>query len=183
RAHEALGQPRWVDAAERGARWLIEVRDGRLSDRQLSHDHWLMLALNELHRARPRAIFLNHALRLARLIVASQLGAGRAPDWAGGFYTPPRTTPTAIRCEGLAAVYQLARDHGRRESLESILQALRLGNRFQLQAQLLAPGAMLLPDPRRALGGFRESLTSYEVRIDYVQHSLSSLLALRRILL
>jgi hypothetical protein len=37
---------------------------------------------------------------------------------------------------------------------------------------------MYFDDPARALGGFTGSLTDREVRIDYVQHNLSSLLAL-----
>jgi hypothetical protein len=41
---------------------------------------------------------------------------------------------------------------------------------------------MYLPNPPRALGGFHTSLTDYEIRIDYVQHNISSLLGLYRAL-
>ena len=63
-----------------------------------------------------------------------------------------------------------------------LLQVLELGVRFQLQTQLRPESAMYLPDPQRAIGGFRRSLTNFEIRIDYVQHNISSLLLLRRIL-
>jgi hypothetical protein len=39
-----------------------------------------------------------------------------------------------------------------------------------------------MKQPQRAVGGVRGSLTSYTVRIDYVQHTISSLLGLYRIL-
>ncbi len=41
---------------------------------------------------------------------------------------------------------------------------------------------MYLRDPRRALGGFHRSLTNYEIRIDYVQHNISAILGLMRIM-
>jgi hypothetical protein len=65
---------------------------------------------------------------------------------------------------------------------ESILDALRLGVEFQLRTQLGGATAIHMPQPGRALGGFHEALDDYEVRIDYVQHNISSLLALHGIL-
>ncbi len=64
-----------------------------------------------------------------------------------------------------------------------ILEAARSGIDFQLQLQFRPESALYLPEPRRALGRFSRSLTDFEIRIDYVQHNLSSLLALREILL
>ena len=186
----------WLDAAERGARWLITVRDGDLPDGALPHDHWLLYALNELQRLRPDPIFLTHARRLARAIVASQHRTPAVAGWRGGYYEPPRTTPTATRSEGLAAAYALLRDSAASRRSEAagapdaalaaeagaILEAVRLGVGFQLRTQIVAPTAINLPRPDRALGGFHNTLDDYEVRIDYVQHNISSLLALARIL-
>lgn len=183
RLYQLDGDPRWLDAAERGAAWLIEVRDGELSDDELSHDHWLLYALNELHRERPRALYVEHALRLARVIASSQNRDPEFPDWRGSYYRPPRSTPTATRSEGLCAAWELARRVARNEAAAEILEAARLGVDFQYQLQFRPESTLYLPDPERALGGFPRSLTNFEVRIDYVQHNLSSLLALRRILL
>lgn len=183
RLHQLAGDPKWLDAAERGAEWLITVRDGDLSDDRLSHDHWLLYALNELHRESPRALYVEHALRLARAISESQNRRPEFPDWRGSYYQPPRSTPTATRSEGLCAAWALARRTGRHEAAAQILEAARLGVDFQLQLQFAPESTLYLPDPRRALGGFARSLTDFEIRIDYVQHNLSSLLALRRILL
>ncbi len=175
-------EPRWLDAAERGARWLIEVRDRGVSSAELDHDHWLLYALNELHRRRPNPIYLAHARRIAKAIVAAQNRKPIRADWLGSYYKPPRSTPTATRSEGIAAAYLLIRDFGRPVEAQVLLQALELGVRFQLQTQLRPESTMYLPDPQRAIGGFCRGLTNYEIRIDYVQHNISSLLLLRRIL-
>jgi hypothetical protein len=185
---------KWIDAAERGARWLIEVRDREVPNSALNHDHWLLYALNELYRLRPDPLFLQHLTRITDAILAKQRhSAPDFPDWLGSYYRPPRSTPTATRSEGLGAAYLLVRDVGRtgpgsrrpgREQQEAALLAgLELGVRFQLQTQFLPETVLYLDDPRRTLGGFRRSLTNYEIRIDYVQHNISSLLLLRRILI
>jgi hypothetical protein len=183
RLYQLDGDPRWLDAAERGAAWLIEVRDGDLTDDELSHDHWLLYALNEIHRESPRELYLDHALRLARVISTSQNREPDFPDWRGSYYRPPRSTPTATRSEGLSAAWELANRAGHAEEAAEILEATRLGVDFQYQLQFRPESTLYLPDPERALGGFPRSLTNFEIRIDYVQHNLSSLLALRRILL
>ncbi len=182
RLHELDRDPKWLDSAERGAEYLIVERDADLSDDELSHDHWLLYALNELHRLRPRELYLEHALRLARVIADSQNRDAAFPDWRGSYYRPPRSTPTATRSEGLSAAYDLATRAGRTREATEILEAVRLGVEFQLQLQFRPESALYLPNPPRALGGFPRSLTNFEIRIDYVQHNLSSLLALGRIL-
>ncbi|MCP3961414.1 MAG: hypothetical protein GY719_26510 [bacterium] len=176
--------PEWLDAAERGARWLIEVRDRGLPLGSLAHDHWLLYALNELHRLRPDPIYLQHTARISDAILARQRrGSPDPPDWLGSYYSPPRSTPTATRSEGLGAAYRMMKAGGRGERAEALLEALDLGVRFQLQTQFLPETVLYLDDPAQALGGFHRSLTNYEIRIDYVQHNISALLLLRRILL
>jgi hypothetical protein len=170
-------QTRWLDAAELAARWVITVRDD-VTDAELVHDHWLLYGLDELHRLRPDPIYLAHAARLASVIVEAQNRKVPYPDWEGGYFSPPRTTPTATRSEGLAAAYRILRDYGSRGSEGGLLEALRIGVEFQLQTQLREERVMYFDSPARALGGFTGSLTDREVRIDYVQHNLSSLLAL-----
>ena len=89
RLFELDGDGAWIDAAQRGARWLITVRDGDLSDNELSHDHWLLYALNDLNRTNQDPIFVEHALRLARVIASSQNRQPAFPDWRGSYYRPP----------------------------------------------------------------------------------------------
>ena len=179
--HALAPDKTWLDTAEAGARYLINERDGGLTDAELSHDHWLLYALNELYRYRPKPLYLSHALRIARAILQSQNRQPAYPDWRGSFHRPPRSTPTATRLEGLCAAYLLAKDFGHLKESEDILKGVWLCAEFQLQTQFRPESVMYLSNPQRALGGFHRSLANFEIRIDYVQHNISGLLSLYRI--
>ena len=81
----------------------------------------------------------------------------------------------------MLAAYELVKDYGEEELAQRILAAVRLAISFQLQAQFRRESAMYLPSPPRAVGGFHRHLTNFEVRIDYVQHNISSILGLLKI--
>jgi hypothetical protein len=170
------GDPLWLDVAENATRYLITVRDAEKSTDDLIHDHWLLYAINDLYRVRQDPLYLEHAMRIAEAIVTSQNRAPEYQDWLGSYYRPPRSTPTATRSEGLCAAYQLARDYESALTAERILDVLEFGIRFQLQTQFQPESAMYVRDPQRVLGGFHRSLDNFEIRIDYVQHNISSLL-------
>jgi len=182
RVYRLVGDESLLRSAERGARWLINVRDGGKTVADLDHDHWLLYALNEIYRLSPDPVLLDHARKIARAIVEAQNRAPEFEDWLGSYYRPPRSTPTAIRSEGLAAVYRLFRDQGQSREAERVLEALRLGLQFQLQTQLRPETALYLKEADRGLGGFQRSLTEFEIRVDYVQHNISAMLALANIL-
>jgi poly-gamma-glutamate capsule biosynthesis protein CapA/YwtB (metallophosphatase superfamily) len=183
RAYQLLKKPQYLDAAEKAAQYLILERDKGLSTQQLIHDHWLLYGLNELYRLRKNILYLTQTERIAQAILFAQHFTSQEKDWYGGFYNPPRTTPTATRVEGLIAAYHLLKDFSKNTFLQQhIFAGIIRGTIFQLQNQFTSSSAMYLPNPKRALGGFRRSLFTYEIRIDYVQHSISSLLGLHRIL-
>lgn len=182
RLHEAdPDNPDWLPAAERGVDWLINVRDANKKASALPHDHWLLIALNELYPLTRNKNHLAHAERVSASIVAAQRKTSIYPDWIGSFYNPPRTTPVATRAEAMVAMCRLARESGGK--CEPYLEALKKMAVFQMRCRISAENGMYLPRPDLARGGFRRSLTDWEVRIDYVQHDLSSLLGLRSILL
>lgn len=124
-------------------------------------------------------MYLDHAMRIAEAMIASQNRDPAYRDWLGGYHEPPGSTPAATRSEGLMAAYKLARDYGSQRKAARILEAVRYGVAFQLQTQFWPERTLYLDNPQRALGGFSRDLTNYEIRIDYVQHNLSSILALR----
>lgn len=181
RLHRIDADNRWLDVAESGADYLMRVRDRALKDSQLPHDHWLMYALNELHRRRPNSLYVHQTSRISKAILQSQNRNPEYPDWRGSFYKPPRSTPTATRMEGLYAGYQLTRDFGSLQDSRTILEGIKLGVQFQMQTQFLPESVLYLKNPTAALGGVRRSLTDFGIRIDYVQHFISSLLGLYRI--
>ena len=182
RIYAIEGDESLLDLAQRGADYLIRVRDGGLLESELDHDHWLLYALNEVYRFRPNPLYLEHSIRIARAMRGSQNGEVEYPDWAGGFGEPPASTPAATNSEGLCAAYFLVRDFGDPSEAQAIREALESAIRFQLQTQFRPESAMYLRDPARVLGGFHRTLTDFSIRIDYVQHNISSLLCAERIL-
>lgn len=182
RMYRVDGDPKWLDAAKRGAEWIISVRDGDLADEELIHDHWLLYALADLYQQRPKPLYLDHVRRLCRAILAIQHLEPEEADWHGGYYFPPRSTPVATRNEGLAAAYQVLKLAGDDELAAEVLTAIRRGMRFQLQTQYDPPSAMYVLNPPYVMGGFRGSLTDFMLRNDFTQHNISSFLCLMAIL-
>lgn len=166
----------WLGFAERAVRNLIEVRDADLTPEKLIHDHWQLMALNEVYRFHRRQAYLDHAMAIANAMMAAQNLKPRYPDEMGSFMNPPRSTPTATRTEGLLAAYQLARDFGEKTMAEKILESIRLATTYQLGLQARHENSAFLPNPAASLGAFRHSIDDPTIRIDFVQHALSATL-------
>jgi hypothetical protein len=175
---------KWLKGAARGARYIIEIRDGKKQDMELPHDHWLLYGMDELSRSGydKEGVFLKHALRLAKVISDAQHKDSYYPDWIGGFGKNPRSTPAATRMEGIGAAYRMAKRAGLEEEGKDILKTFRLGGGFLLRMQIGPSWAMHLKNPSRSIGGVRRSFANFDIRIDYVQHNLSALLALQQAL-
>ena len=144
-------------------------------------DHWMAYVLNELCRYRRRELYMKHALRISSAIMSSLQRNPEVPNYLGGAYHTPRSTPTATRMDGLLASYALARDFGQSKDAKRMWEAINLGVGFLLRTQIGPEKAIYLDDPEKCLGAFHGSLTDYEIRIDYVQHNISALLAFSRL--
>ena len=177
RLHAITGEKKWLDAAESGALYQLRVFS-KLPDSALPHDHWLLYGLREIYGKRPRKEFLGGAMRFANVIVKAQHTDKNQPypDWAGGYYVPPRSAPTATRIEGLNSAYALAVAGGHRKEAEAIRKAIERGIGFLLRSQVGPETALYCAAPQKSLGAIRESLHSPLVRIDYVQHAISALI-------
>lgn len=172
RLFKVNGDRRLIDSARRGADRLIALQ--REMD-QLPPDAWLMQALEALHRIGQERRYADHAIALAQSMIAEQYTADDAPGFEGGFGPGrPRGTAAASRAEGILAAYRIARATGDARA-SGIGGALKAVARFMLSQQLDARDSSL-HRPARAAGGFRESPTSWRVRIDFVQHNISALL-------
>lgn len=186
RLYRLDGNINWLNAAEDCALYLIKIRDKDASIESIAHDHWLLYALNELYRERSNNIFLEHALFIARAIKQSQVTGEKNRPFVNGAYLIPHlrleSTPTAIRTEGLSAVYHLASDFGYKEEAALIKKSLAEGIRFQLQTQLRPEATFFYMDQKRSIGAFQKGLGKYDLRIDYTQHNISSLIAYYKII-
>jgi hypothetical protein len=177
--------PDWREAAIRGADWLIDVRDAGKGPDTLANDHWLMIALSYLYEQTRDPRYLNHSLKLARAVEV-QYEANRGtwaqfPDWRGGYYRPPRSTPAATRGEGLVAVLDTCKLAS--ANCEFITPILHDTVRHELAAQYTPEMTWWMVEPQEAVGGFAGGLVSLGIRNDFVQHNLSSILGAERHLL
>jgi len=85
---------------------------------------------------------------------------------------------TALYLEGIASALKLARSLNDAERHRRYLNAVGHGYRFLDRLIIQPRDACLLPNPALAVGGLRQSINRSEVRVDFVQHSLSAILEL-----
>jgi hypothetical protein len=114
-------------------------------------------------------------------MIATQHGETESDAWRGTWYIPPRTAPTATRAEALGAAHQLLARAGDRAAAHVVRASLERASAWLMHAQFTASRVAKFPNPQSALGGMPESLDNPEIRIDYVQHTLSAWLGLWRI--
>ncbi|HXK39347.1 MAG TPA: hypothetical protein VJ837_00745 [Candidatus Paceibacterota bacterium] len=177
------GEREWMEAAHRGAKWVITVRDSDTPTGDLEHDHWMLYALRELVADDADPMYVGHAARLVSAIVAAQHRdeTGEQSEWNGGYYNPPRSTPTATRNEGLGAAHDIFTRAGDLAYTKVARDAMERGIGFTLRTQFTPRTLRRAGAAPDALGGFHEGLDDYDIRIDYVQHNISALLAFERI--
>ncbi|HLG17364.1 MAG TPA: hypothetical protein VJH03_23160 [Blastocatellia bacterium] len=173
RLYELTRERRLIESARRGASFLIA---SQRKAGALPPDAWLIQALEALYKVDPAASYARHAIAIAHAMMADQYLGTAPPEYRGGFGPgAPASTAAASRAEGMVAAYRLARSTSD-PSAERIAGSLRACVRFQLSQQYTAANSLLLPNPGRAAGGFRQSAATARIRIDFVQHNVSSLL-------
>lgn len=182
--YELRPNPELVQAAVKALEFLARER---AIEGDAPADHWALLATARLFALAdrdklviPREALTNHALQICHDILDNGDARPLAPATEGALNLRGGVTPTATRLEGLlAALTFLPAEHPVRPHVES---AVHRGIAFLLRAQVkegeFAGGfpyaIMPLPaDGNRDARRFNEQQT--EIRIDYVQHSLSAL--------
>jgi hypothetical protein len=172
-------QPSYLDAARRGADWVIHVRDEYVSVDNQEHDHWMAYAANELYRVTHDEAYLEHGAKIARAIQKRQQTSADAPapDLVGTFFDG-QTTPGSTRLEAYDAVIAMSRFAHKPDAwlldLALPVASATLGQQYD------PDNDYWLKNPTKAVGGVRESLFVQDVRIDYVQHAMSAWLHLAR---
>jgi hypothetical protein len=103
--------------------------------------------------------------------------SGVVPEFVGGYsmgnILVPVNTPAAGYGEGLAAAMALKDARG--ESLDRDRESMRLVMEFLLRQQWTAISCFACVPNGVALGGFSESMSAPEIRIDYTQHAWAAL--------
>ncbi|WP_233254356.1 glycoside hydrolase family protein [Salipaludibacillus keqinensis] len=186
RLYQVDKNEKWLDLAENEANYLINIRDKEADLDSIAHDHWLLYALNDLYRERPKDMYMKHAFFISEAIVKAQRLDKKEynSEWIGSFEQPgtPRSTPAACRSEGLCAAYRMAMDHGHKKEADQYKKTIIETIKFQLQMQLKPESVMYYTNKKLCLGAFHAGLKNYELRNDYTQHNISSLIAFYNIL-
>ena len=181
--HELDPDPRWLQAAIRGAVWLIEVRDAGLPPERLSNDHWLAMGLRSLHRQTEDPRWRQHAQRIAEAVAwQNRLHDGHDAyhrDYRGGYYEPPRSTPASTRAEALVAILELGVADDRRAEVEALLFETV---QHVLQSQYTPDTVYWVPRPEGVVGHLAAGIVDPDLRNDFTQHALSGVLGAERIL-
>jgi hypothetical protein len=168
---------RLLQSARRGADYLVK---SERAAPKLPPDAWLIQALEPLYEITRESVYAEHAMALAESMIADQYDDTDGGEYEGGFGPgEPRGTPAASRAEGLVSAYRLATRIGH-PAKDRIALALLASTRFQLSQQYTPASSGSLRIPATAYGGFRESLSSPRIRIDFVQHNISSLIGIAR---
>ncbi|HCP47219.1 MAG TPA: hypothetical protein DIU15_14345, partial [Deltaproteobacteria bacterium] len=174
--------PLWLDTATRAADWLIHVRDKGKTEKRLANDHWLMISLSYLYQYTKREDYLFHSLALSRSVehqYQKNLPASeKYRDYRGGYYDPPRSTPAATRGEGLVAVLDTCKIAGKACEWvqEMLMETVRHENLSQYDPQM----SFWMKNRKKTFGGWSGGITDPNIRNDFVQHNMSSILGTER---
>ena len=168
----------WLIAASKALSYLAKSRAGLPT---VPADHWALIATAKLLPYCKHAAcqiseeeLVQHAIQICNSILAEQMNLpGQGLD--GSFDPTGRTTPTATRMEGLLAALEfLPKDNT--ELRAKIQAAATRGVAFLLRAQIrTGPYAGGMPGAYVA-----NARGASDIRIDYVQHSLSAWLRYER---
>ena len=175
--------PRWLDTVTRGTDYLIHERWEALGLRiRVPADAWQAQLLAGLWRRVPDPEYAEHAFAVGTALMAWQLGPSAPEDVQGGTVTSgfPQTIGAGARAEGLAALAALEAEL--RPGERRFLDQTRLTVGFSLRHQYTPPMMLGLRRPERSLGGFREAADDGQIRIDGVQHNISGLVGLLRLM-
>lgn len=135
---------------------------------------WLMQSFSAWWKATGNPVFADLVFEIGDWIMQYQQEKTGAFINDHQFDTPGYTT--ALYLEGIARGAKLAASFGNNERHSRYLQSLTTGFKFLDRLVIQQRDSSLLPNAEFAIGGLRQSLYSSEIRVDFVQHSLSAVL-------
>ena len=155
--YQQTGDSRWLDAA-------IEIEEPLATEGYgvAEQSHWMLYTLERLACFSPSPVYLRHAAAIAVDILDN-------PEYLAG----ERSTPIACRTEGLLACLRQPPSGDGEDS------ALRARCLEQVEHNLDQQMTFCLDDGAFIRGG--NDHRHHEVRIDYIQHNISSLLLYYRL--
>lgn len=185
-ARQWPNETQWLKRAERAldALTIHKYEGDFLSAFFFGADHWTCLAAHAAYPLLKKREYLDFCLGytrfLQRLQYRYELGEGD-PAYHGhygfGFLSPPQAPATGGFTEGVMGTLLLAEAHGLDQSdLKDIYDQVLASADALVSDQIDHESRWPFKNYERSKGAFRRSLVESEVRVDFVQHSLSALL-------
>jgi orotate phosphoribosyltransferase/AMMECR1 domain-containing protein len=135
---------------------------------------WLMQAYGKWWDATGNSLFADFVFEIGDWILEYQ------QEKTGAFINDHQSDApgytTALYLEGVAAGVRLAALLGDDKRHQRYVESLRRGFNFLERLVIQQRDACLLPNAEFAIGGLHQSLYASEIRVDFVQHSLSAIL-------
>jgi hypothetical protein len=189
--YELDHDPQWLQAAADAIAYLARLRRGKS---QVAADHWALLATAKLlplyDRCRqrlPEDAIVKHAVQISQSILETAAHYPETSPAHGCLTDDGRTTPTAIRLEGLLAVLDIIPDEKNMLKKQIVISAHE-GIGFLLRSQIQSgeyagsiPRAIRPLPEKHAKFSKTFNRRATEIRIDYIQHALSAMLQYHRL--
>ncbi|HKS41418.1 MAG TPA: AMMECR1 domain-containing protein [Blastocatellia bacterium] len=135
---------------------------------------WLMQAFGEWWRVTGEPLFADFVFEIGDWVLEYQ--QEKTGAFINGHQSDTPGYTTALYLEGIGAAMRIAAaltDAARHKLyVDSFTRGLRFLDRLVIQRR----DGSILPNIEFAVGGLRQSLTSSQIRVDFVQHSLSAIL-------
>jgi orotate phosphoribosyltransferase/AMMECR1 domain-containing protein len=168
---------------------LTEIIDGRLDNafkyyrhrfryrRNFGQVSWLMQAFAKWWEATGDRAFADFVFEIGDWVLQHQ--QAKTGAFINDHQSDSPGYTTALYLEGIAVAARVAASSGDPQRHDRYLESLTRGFAFVDRITIQQRDASLLPNPEFAIGGLRQSLYASEIRVDFVQHSLSAILDAR----
>lgn len=185
-AHRQWPDEGWGVRAERAldALTVHKYEGDFLSSFFYGADHWTCLAAHAAYPAIKKRSYLDFCLGYARFLQRLQYRSDHGEGdvayhghYGFGFLSPPQAPATGGFTEGVMGALLLAEAHQLpSETLKDLYGQVLASTEALVNDQITHDNRWPFPNFHRARGAFRRSVVESEVRVDFVQHSLSALL-------
>jgi hypothetical protein len=178
-AHEVLGDDVYLEATEKALDYQTTDYLAPLTMKFLyGEDHWTAMAAEEIWPTLDKQAYADFAYGFARFQQRQQFVSGEAfEDYVGGYgitpFFPPHLTPAGSRTEAAVSAYRLSQK--RKETLHSIRNQCLRAYRYIITHQVRPENSYMFVDPQMSRGAIRKSPVKFDVRIDYVQHTMNAM--------
>lgn len=169
-----LGDEKLLAAARKGAKYLLDEK--RENPRAAARvDHWLVMGIDVLEDAGGGLLNAGPVFEVIEKVMELRNTDGPA-DVRGSIDTTPfpRGPTAATLNEAFGAAGRMLKR--RKKSASRIEEVMRGLAAFQLRHQVTETDSYYMKEPDKARGGFRLTLLSDEIRVDFQQHNVLGLL-------